>query len=321
MSVEMIQEFIRGEPSAWRVDASAGAIRGVKVLGLCSRNGRIYTEEALKGGAQLYEGVKVNVNHPKGAPSAPRDYQDRLGTLRDIEYRAGEGLFGTLRFNPKHALAEQIAWDAEHAPGNLGLSHNVEARIVRRHGEMIVEAVLKVLSVDLVADPATTAGLFEGRESSATKAAATDEAVSREMWTLDELRRQCPALLEEALAEERTALCEMRGELERLKSELATYRRRETIEQLLERAGLSARERITARSHEIVGESFLRQLLDARDDATVERLIEERGELIRSVRYGAGEHVRCRSREQRLFNGGGDSPRDAREFAAAVLAR
>jgi hypothetical protein len=316
MSVETIQEFIRGESAAWRVDTAAGAILGVKVLGPRSKNGRIYTEQALSGGAQLYEGVKVNVNHPKGAPSAPRDYQDRLGTLQDIEYRVGEGLFGTLRFNPKHALAEQIAWDAEHSPGNLGLSHNVEARTVRRDGETIVEAVLKVLSVDLVADPATTAGLFEGRDSS-----ATDTAAPREIWTLDDLRRQCPALLAEAVAEERTALCEARGELESLKSELAMYRRRETIEQLLGRAGLSARERIPARSHEIVGESFLRQLLNARDDATVERLIEERGRLLRSIRYGAGEGVPCRSREQRLVSGSAEPPRDAREFASAVLVR
>ncbi len=111
----------------------------------------------------LYEAAKVNVNHPKGHPSAPRDYQDRIGVIRSVEVRAGEGLFGDLHYNPKHVLAEQLAWDAEHAPENVGFSHNVRARTTRRGDAVIVEEILAVNSVDLVADPATTSGLFEGR--------------------------------------------------------------------------------------------------------------------------------------------------------------
>jgi hypothetical protein len=52
-------------------------------------------------------------------------------------------------------------WDAENAPENVGFSHNVEA-VVKREGEqVIVEEIVAVRSVDLVADPATTCGLFE----------------------------------------------------------------------------------------------------------------------------------------------------------------
>ena len=136
-------------------------IRGVKVLGLESRNGRTYLPEALAQAARLYEDAKVNVNHPKGNPAAPRDYQDRIGTIRGVVMRPGEGLFGDFHFNPKHALAEQLIWDAEHAPENVGFSHNVEARTVRRGDRVVVEAITRVQSVDLVADPATTRGLFE----------------------------------------------------------------------------------------------------------------------------------------------------------------
>ena len=105
------------------------------------------------------------MNHPKGDPSTPRDYQDRIGAIHNVALRPGEGLFGDFQFNPKHALAEQLLWDAEHAPENVGFSHNVEAR-VRRSGErVVVEAILRVQSVDLVADPATTRGLFESAAS------------------------------------------------------------------------------------------------------------------------------------------------------------
>ena len=103
----------------------------------------------------------MNVNHPKSHPLASRDYQDRLGLVRNIALRSGDGLFGDFHFNPKHALAEQLLWDAEHAPENVGFSHNVQARTVRQGDDTLVEAILKVHSVDLVADPATTGGLIE----------------------------------------------------------------------------------------------------------------------------------------------------------------
>jgi hypothetical protein len=128
-----------------------------------SKNGRTYLPEALVEAAALYENAKVNVNHPQGHPSAPRDYRDRLGEIRDVALQPGDGLFGDLHFNPKHPVAEQLVWDAMYAPQNVGFSHNVEARTARRGDEIVVEAITRVQSVDLVADPATTRGLFECR--------------------------------------------------------------------------------------------------------------------------------------------------------------
>src|SRR3954462_13115951 len=158
---ELLQEYVDSGSQRLRVDRTAGVIRGVKLLGLNSRNGRRYRENALVGAVGLYEGAKVNIIHPKGHPLSPRDYQDRLGVVRGVEFRTGEGLFGDLHFNPKHALSEQLVWDAEHAPQNVGMSHNVLARTKRSGDETVVEAITKVQSIDLVADPATTDGLYE----------------------------------------------------------------------------------------------------------------------------------------------------------------
>ena len=135
--LELLQEFVDSGNQRLRVDREAGIIRGVKLLGLASRNGRRYRENALVDAVSLYEGAKVNINHPKGHPLSPRDYQDRLGVVRGVQFRSGEGLFGDLHFNPKHALSEQLVWDAEHAPQNVGMSHNVLARTSldgERHG-------------------------------------------------------------------------------------------------------------------------------------------------------------------------------------------
>lgn len=156
------------QATAKRVDRARGVIRGVKIIGETSRNGRRYAPEVLRRAASLYEGAKVNVNHPdQGRENQPRGYQERLGSLHNIRHQTG-GLFGDLHYNPKHPLAEQLAWDAEHAPHNLGLSHNAEGRGRKRGGVFIVEEIIAVRSVDLVADPATTAGLFESYQGGNT---------------------------------------------------------------------------------------------------------------------------------------------------------
>ena len=108
---EVIQEVCDSRDVSVRVDRKEGVLRGVKILGLRSRNGRQYMEEALRGAIELYNGAKVNVNHAKGSPLAPRDYQDRIGVLRNVSLQEESGLFGDLYFNPKHALAEQLIWD------------------------------------------------------------------------------------------------------------------------------------------------------------------------------------------------------------------
>ena len=81
---ELVHEVVSSAGRALRVDRAAGVIRGVKVLGLESKNGRTYLAEALAQAVPLYEGAKVNVNHSKHGPAAPRDYQDRIGILRAV---------------------------------------------------------------------------------------------------------------------------------------------------------------------------------------------------------------------------------------------
>ena len=164
-----LQEFVSSRGVLLRVDREAGRIHGVKVLGRHSKNGRQYTAESLRQAAGLYEGVRVNVDHRD--PAGKRSYRDRLGRLEAIQVRE-EGLYADLVFNPRHALAEQLLWDAEHSPENVGLSHDARGRMVRRNGLVVVEAIEAVRSVDLVADPATTRGLFEA-ESAATADAST----------------------------------------------------------------------------------------------------------------------------------------------------
>ncbi len=144
-----------------RIDREKCIVYGVKLLGFTSKNGRKYSKAAMESAVQLYEGARVNLNHPKERPDAPRGYQDRLGRVRNASV-ASDGLRGNLHYNPKHAITEQFLWDCENSPDSMGLSHNVDVDFRRDDdGGLLIESITKVRSVDLVADPATTKSLFE----------------------------------------------------------------------------------------------------------------------------------------------------------------
>ncbi|MDR0328524.1 MAG: hypothetical protein LBI05_09545 [Planctomycetaceae bacterium] len=160
-NTENLRETVCTAGSAVRIDRDAGVIFGVKIIGCESRNGRHYPNDTLRNAIPLYENSKVNLDHPDGDPRKSRSYQARFGMIRNVQLRENDGLFADFWFNPKHSLAEQLLWDAEHAPENVGFSHNVEAVVKRQQSTALVEKIVAVRSVDLVADPAATQGLFE----------------------------------------------------------------------------------------------------------------------------------------------------------------
>jgi hypothetical protein len=284
---DLLQEFCDSRGVALRVDRASGVVRGIKVLGLHSRNGREYLPEALSRAVALYEGAKVNVNHPKGHPLAPRDYQERIGVIRNVQHRTGDGLFADLHFNPKHYLAEQLSWDAEHAPENVGFSHNVQARTSRRGETTLVEEIVQVHSVDLVADPATTRGLFESTEL--ISAAPADKLATSAGGPGEE---QSPASSSSVFSEQQTDfltnLCheqaaeigKLRTEIDRLHAQEAAQQRRARVLALLAEHHLPNPDSADPSAKAIVSDSFIETLLASPDEPTMRHLVEERSRLV-----------------------------------------
>lgn len=158
--------------TASRVDREAGVIKGVKLLGWSSQNGRTYDPAGVEPG--LYEGRVVNFNHHKGA--GDRSVYDRFGRVVNVTKRA-DGLYGDLEYLRSHPHAEMVAEAASRMPNVFGLSHTARGRERRgaAGGPATIERVESVQSVDLVGDPATVAGLYESKGG-------------RRMATLTELR-------------------------------------------------------------------------------------------------------------------------------------
>lgn len=313
---ELLQEYVDSGNQQLRVDRTAGVIRGVKLLGLRSKNGRRYQEHALAEAVSLYEGAKVNINHPKGHPLSPRDYQDRLGVISAVEFRPQQGLFGDLHFNPKHTLSEQLMWDAEHASQNVGLSHNVLARTTRQGEETVVEAITKVQSIDLVADPATTLGLFE--QSAAP--------IAWDQLTISELELHRPDLLRELREAQAAQLEQVQSQLDEATAREATAQRRGRIVELLQEHSLPLPYSRDQASRQITSDPFLETLLRAADDAALRQLVEERAALIRSAKEWKHEQTsrnpRPVSRDQfAVSQVANRTARNAQEFAAAICGR
>ena len=158
-----LHESIRGD-KPFKVDRDAGVIHDVKIIGLSSLHNRDYPIEVLTKAKPLYEGAKVYIDHPsKEKQATSRSYRDGFGEIRNVRETA-DGLRGDLHYNRKHALAEQVAEDAERFPGQFGLSQNADGSARKNGKRWVVESIDEVFSVDVVGRPATNKGLFEGAD-------------------------------------------------------------------------------------------------------------------------------------------------------------
>lgn len=166
MATKRLQESTAGFA---QIDREAGVIRGVKILGLKSRNkrgSRRYLKEASSAGAPLYEGRKVYIDHVQlvegKAPARPT--RERWGKLVNVAPDESGELYGDLEYLKSHELTEQILEAAERF-NDFGLSHDADGKVRESEGEEVVYELTKVFSVDVVQEPATNRNLFESLET------------------------------------------------------------------------------------------------------------------------------------------------------------
>lgn len=220
----MKKEFVENVTNAsgdLKVDRKHGVIRNVKVLGLVSENGRRYLPEAVKEAADLYEGVRVNVDHPEGKPTDQRSAYDRFGKLENIRWVEGEGLYGDLVFLRSHPMAERICEAAERMPDVFGLSHNAGGDgDYDKNGVFVVSNIVEVRHVDLVADPATTKSLQESRQAKPLK----------ESRKMDDNLKEALNGVKEAMGKLEAYYKEADGEDEKDMKEAAEEEKKETPE-------------------------------------------------------------------------------------------
>lgn len=159
--MQLLEFTIGASPKVCRDER---VIRDVKFLGRVSKNGRTYSDRALTEAARMYEGLKINLNHPdKSTPGAERPIQDAFGWAANPVVR-GDGVYGDLYYIESHPCCGMILEAAERNPRRFGFSHNAQGEVSNKNGRVIVESITSVVSLDIVQNPATTNGLFESQQ-------------------------------------------------------------------------------------------------------------------------------------------------------------
>jgi hypothetical protein len=147
--------------SAASVDAEAGVLRGVKLLGMESRNRRRYKREGMVSAVPLYEGLKIYVDHPKRSDGdGDRSMKDWAGIITKARFES-DGIYGDVKLRKESEHFRGIIEAATDFPTAVGFSHVADGESDWEGETEIVESIRKVFSVDLVTDPATTGGFFE----------------------------------------------------------------------------------------------------------------------------------------------------------------
>jgi hypothetical protein len=124
-----------------------------------SANGREYPPAVFRRDFAKYEGRPVNCDHDREAT-----VDRRLGWFVDVKPCDDGRPRGTLHLLKSHPMYERVMEAAERNPKLFGFSHVAICRVKPGTGGVeVVESIDSVESIDLVAEPATTNGLFEGR--------------------------------------------------------------------------------------------------------------------------------------------------------------
>jgi hypothetical protein len=312
-------------------DAAQPVLKNVKILGLESLNKRRYNREAAGKAVGLYEGRAVNIDHPL-KPSEPRPLGSRFGILRGVKQDADGSIRGDLHYNPHHPMAETVKWWAQNQPGALGLSHDAVGRGRDDAGTWVVEEIVSVRAVDLVADPATTKGLYEGTAMDGLDMGGTPPlAPTGGAGTLDEhVANAINSIVKDSALDKKAKLKKIGvalGLLDESESvstdkDMPTEEqvrrhplvkglterldRLETREKLADKRALA--ERVISQAKlpaEAVSEVFRGQLLECKDEQAMKALVEDRRALVgvqrpRSSPQGTGKGGQGLTEEQVL---------------------
>lgn len=314
---EWVDEFAGGSAPLTH-NAESHIISGVKLVGKVSSNGRRYPDSTLRAAKDKYEGARVFVNH--SAKEAVRGYESLIGHVTNPQLR-NDGIYGDLRYNPKHALAEMLAWDASHAPHKVGFSHVVLGQLRTENNVQVVDHIEQVKSVDLVTDPATTHGLFEGADDGGEiKESETmptfNEILAdanlakqlKEHFAAGDAERQKIADLEKTATDNAAALKEANDKLATIEAENKKVKAREAADAMFKEHKLPEK---------AIDELLREAVANEPDESKKKKLVEDRKKMFDGIpldRRSGG----ATSKEIGEAGGGAGAPSDAKSFAHSI---
>lgn len=182
-------------------------IKGHKVLGVESKNNRRYPVETQKAAVGIFEGAKAYLNHPTAKMMGEaRDVRDLIGEHKNVRVE-GSATYSDLHLLDNPTVRDYVVPVAESASHLIGSSIVVKAVMKKAESDGVPEAqqIVACRSIDLVAEPATTNGLYESTVSVTTgdETATTKQENTMELkdLTIEMLRKERNDLVELVLAD------------------------------------------------------------------------------------------------------------------------
>ena len=262
-----------------KFDKDKFKISNVVLLGPESKNNRRYTEKCMRNAVSLYEGAKAFVNHPSTEEEkrGNRDVRNLAGKFVNVRFDEGTKKIKADFAGLPNGNGQMYMDIAEHMPDVAGNSQNASGKWrVAENGQRIVDEITKVISVDLVSNPATTAGMFESTNDNNS---GVDTMEYKDV-TLAGLRENRPDLMNPIDTETKT----LKEERDNLKTKVDEFEvkeaaviKRENINKMLEEAKLPK---------EAVTDTFVESLERAEDEAGIKKMIEDRKSLISTAKGG-----------------------------------
>lgn len=176
-------------------------VTGVSVLGPVSKNQRRYPVEVQEAALPLFEGAKAYLNHPTSKEmSDPRRVQDLIGEHKNIRM-SGDMTYSDLHLIDNATVREHLVPIIKNKPHLVGNSIVVRGNSIReKDGWEKVTKILAVRSIDVVAEPATTHGMYE----SESQTPPSEDTMDLKKLTLEELRAERPDLVAVITGDDKT---------------------------------------------------------------------------------------------------------------------
>ena len=155
-------------------------VRNVAMLGEESSHGYAYRRPAMKKAVEtgLYDGCRIFINHSKEG----RNLMELAGVFRNPRHEGGKIKGDAYLLDDAYGLK---FWQiAKTMPEAASCSHVADGKLVKgQDGKQYVEEIIKVYSVDLVVQGATTRSVFESGldRASQSGAVATSDLMLEEL--------------------------------------------------------------------------------------------------------------------------------------------
>jgi hypothetical protein len=173
LSMPRIIERVTTPFAGCSVDRENGVLRGVKLCGLTSANGRDYPPDVFRRHIAKYDNAPVYADHGRGE----RSIEDKFAWIRNPRVDSDGTPRGDVHLLKSHKLFGQVIEAATRNPSLYGFSHVADCKVGKgSNGRERIESIETVVSVDLVAEPATTRGFFESRAKGDRKVKLTEYA-------------------------------------------------------------------------------------------------------------------------------------------------